>query len=55
MTHARIPAEVRRASGLPDGLVRLSVGLEHADDLIADVDAALEKAVPAPVRTAHRS
>jgi cystathionine beta-lyase/cystathionine gamma-synthase len=55
MTHASIPAEVRRASGLPDGLVRLSVGLEHADDLIADVESALEKAVPAPVRTARRS
>jgi cystathionine gamma-lyase len=55
MTHASIPAEVRRASGLPDGLVRLSVGLEHAEDLIADVDAALAKAAPAPLRTARRS
>jgi len=41
MTHASIPAEVRRAAGLEDGLVRLSVGVEHVDDLIADVDAAL--------------
>ena len=41
MTHASIPPEVRRAAGLEDGLVRLSVGVEHVDDLIADVDAAL--------------
>lgn len=55
MTHASIPAEVRRASGLPDGLVRLSVGLEHAEDLIADVEQALAKAVPEPARAARRS
>jgi cystathionine gamma-lyase len=47
MTHASIPAEVRRKAGLPDGLVRLSVGIEHVDDLLADVDRALSKAVPA--------
>lgn len=41
MTHASIPAEQRRASGLDDGLVRLSVGVEHPDDLIADLDQAL--------------
>ena len=44
MTHASIPAAVRRAAGLADGLVRLSVGLEHMDDLIADVAQALEVA-----------
>jgi len=55
MTHASIPAEVRRAAGLPDGLVRLSVGLEHAEDLIADVEQALAKAVPEPARAARRS
>ena len=44
MTHASIPAEIRRAQGLADGLVRLSVGIEHIDDLIADVDQALAKA-----------
>ena len=43
MTHASIPAEERRAAGLNDGLVRLSVGIEHVDDLIADVEAALAK------------
>jgi len=47
MTHASIPAEVRRAQGLADGLVRLSVGIEHIDDLIADCAQALAKAVPA--------
>lgn len=44
MTHASIPPEVRHAAGLQDGLVRLSVGIEHIDDLIADVDQALAKA-----------
>ncbi len=43
MTHASIPAETRRAAGLADGLVRLSVGVEHVDDLIADIDQALAK------------
>ena len=53
MTHASIPAEVRRRAGLPDGLVRLSVGIEHVDDLIADVEHALEKALPARVKAAR--
>ncbi len=42
MTHASIPASVRREQGLADGLVRLSVGIEHVDDLIHDVNQALE-------------
>ena len=54
MTHASIPADVRRKSGLPDGLVRLSVGLEHEDDLIEDVERALAKALPEVARTAAR-
>jgi len=41
MTHGSIPAEVRRAAGLPDSLVRLSVGVEDEADLIADLDQAL--------------
>jgi len=45
MTHASIPAALRKAQGLADGLVRLSVGLEHVDDLIADCQQALEVAV----------
>ncbi len=55
MTHASIPAEVRKKSGLPDGLVRLSVGIEHIDDLIADVEQALAKAIPAVARAAGRT
>jgi len=43
MTHASIPIEERHAAGMADGLVRLSVGIEHVDDLIADLDAALSR------------
>jgi cystathionine beta-lyase/cystathionine gamma-synthase len=41
MTHASIPADVRAKSGIVDGLVRLSVGIEHVDDLQADLEQAL--------------
>lgn len=41
MTHASIPAEERRAAGLSDALIRLSVGVEDADDLIEDLAQAL--------------
>jgi cystathionine beta-lyase/cystathionine gamma-synthase len=41
MTHASVPADVRAALGVDDGLVRLSVGIEDIDDLIADLDRAL--------------
>ena len=44
MTHASIPAEVRQKSGVVDSLIRLSVGIEDADDLIADLDQALKGA-----------
>ena len=44
MTHAAIPAAERHAAGLEDGLVRLSVGVEHIDDLLEDVAQALAKA-----------
>ncbi|HEX4405724.1 MAG TPA: cystathionine gamma-synthase [Polyangia bacterium] len=40
MTHASIPAERRRALGISDGLIRLSVGIEHVDDLISDLEQA---------------
>jgi len=43
MTHASMPAEVRAKNGITEGLVRLSVGIEDAEDLISDLDAALEK------------
>jgi cystathionine gamma-lyase len=42
MTHASVPPDVRAALGIDDGLVRLSVGIEDADDLIADLGSALE-------------
>jgi cystathionine gamma-lyase len=42
MTHASVPPEVRATLGIDDGLVRLSVGIEDADDLIADLQSALE-------------
>jgi cystathionine beta-lyase/cystathionine gamma-synthase len=41
MTHAAVPKAMRVAMGLTDGLVRLSVGIEDVDDLIADLDEAL--------------
>jgi cystathionine beta-lyase/cystathionine gamma-synthase len=41
MTHASMPAEVRERVGITEGLVRLSVGIEDADDIIADLDQAL--------------
>lgn len=37
MTHASIPREIREPRGIGDGLIRLSVGVEHVDDLIADL------------------
>ena len=41
MTHASIPAEIRKELGIDDGLVRLSVGIESVEDLIRDLDNAL--------------
>ncbi|MCM3748151.1 aminotransferase class I/II-fold pyridoxal phosphate-dependent enzyme [Paenibacillus pasadenensis] len=43
-THADIPVEIRNAVGVDDRLLRFSVGIEHIDDLIADLGAALEAA-----------
>ena len=42
MTHASMPKEHREKVGITDGVVRLSIGLEHADDLIEDLEQALE-------------
>lgn len=41
MTHASVPADQREKLGISDGLVRFSVGIEEADDLIADIEQAL--------------
>jgi len=46
MTHAGLPAEERRNAGITDGLVRYSVGIEDADDLIEDLRQALESHEP---------
>ena len=44
MTHADVPPDDRRRRGLTDGLVRLSVGIEDVDDIIFDLEQALEQA-----------
>lgn len=53
MTHAAMSIEARAAAGIGEGLLRLSVGIEHADDLLADISDALERA-HAVVRAARR-
>ena len=42
MTHGSVPADIKNAMGLNDGMVRLSCGIEDAGDLIDDLDRALE-------------
>lgn len=44
MTHASIPVEKRAALGIDDGLVRFSIGVEHVDDLLADIEQAIAAA-----------
>ena len=44
MTHGDVPPEEREAAGISDGLIRLSVGLEHPNDIIRDLEQALEAA-----------
>jgi cystathionine beta-lyase/cystathionine gamma-synthase len=51
MTHASVEPEVRKDRGIGDGLIRLSVGLEDARDLIADIDHALNAAATAAAAT----
>lgn len=41
-THSKLTTEERQAVGISDGMVRISVGLEHIDDIIADIEQALE-------------
>lgn len=41
-THAKLSVEARAAAGISDGLIRISVGLEHVDDIIQDIDQALK-------------
>lgn len=53
MSHASIPAPVRAARALPEDLVRLSIGLEDAEDLIEDLAAALALATQQPAKNAE--
>jgi cystathionine beta-lyase/cystathionine gamma-synthase len=43
MTHQGLPPQMRAELGISDGLIRISVGIESADDLIAELDAALAR------------
>lgn len=45
-THSHVPAEIRRRTGITDGLVRISIGLEDVEDIIADLGQALESFTP---------
>ena len=42
MTHASIPKEIREQVGITDNLIRLSTGIEHIDDLLADLEQAIK-------------
>jgi methionine-gamma-lyase len=46
-THVGVPHEARLASGITDGLIRMSVGMENIEDLIEDLNQALAAAYPA--------
>ncbi|MGN0593030.1 MAG: trans-sulfuration enzyme family protein [Ruminococcus sp.] len=43
MTHASIPEDIRKKVGITDGLIRLSTGIEHIEDILADLEQAIEK------------
>jgi cystathionine beta-lyase len=43
MTHASIPYEIRQKVGITEGLIRLSPGIEHGEDIIADLDQAIKE------------
>ena len=43
MTHASIPKEIREKVGITDGLIRLSIGIENIDDLLADLQQAIQE------------
>lgn len=52
MTHAAMAPEARRRAGIADGLLRVSVGIEDETDLLADIDAALDRVVASSGRRA---
>jgi methionine-gamma-lyase len=41
MSHVNVPRQIREKNGLTDGLVRLSVGIENVEDILADLDQAM--------------
>jgi cystathionine gamma-synthase len=45
MTHAAMSEEAKQVAGIGPGLIRLSVGIEHIDDISADLTAALDRAL----------
>ena len=45
-THSHVPAEIRRRTGITEGLVRISIGLEDTEDIVADLGQALESCTP---------
>ena len=53
MTHASIPADIRRAMGISETLIRLSPGIEHARDLVADLVSGLDALAPVAAGRAH--
>lgn len=54
MTHAAMTAEARAAAGISDGLLRLSVGIESAEDLLVDLRAGLARAEAAVSAVARK-
>jgi len=54
MSHASMRPEAREAAGITDKVIRLSVGVEHIDDLLADLERALDAARCLPTRTTRR-
>ena len=49
MTHKSIPTDKRKLAGINDSLIRLSCGIEDADDLIADLENAISYVFPKPI------
>ena len=45
-THSQLNEEQQRAGGIPPEMVRLSIGIEHIDDILADIDQALARLLP---------
>ena len=43
MSHAKIPKEIRERNGLKDGLIRISIGIEDVEDLIVDLERAIDQ------------